>query len=162
MEWTSGRSSKIKVDMDRQPLEQDEAILNYIPQRPPFVMIDALYEKGDKFASTGLTITDTNIMTENGEFKEGGIIENIAQTAALFAGVKYKEAGEEVPFGYIAGIKNVKIVANPKVGDKIFTTTTLTNEIMNIQIVEGIVKNEQDKVIASCELRIFIDETSKK
>ena len=139
-----------------EPILQGEEILGYIPQRPPFVMIDAVYDKGEMHVTSGFTITDENVMTENGEFKDGGIIENIAQTAALYAGTKFKDAGKEIPVGYIAGLKNVKIYKNPSSGTKIFTTT-LTNEMMNIQIVNGEVKDENQQVLASCELRIFIN-----
>lgn len=140
-----------------EPIAIGDEVLNYIPQRPPFVMVDSLYEKGEMHVTSGFTITDDNVMTENGEFKDGGIIENIAQTAALYAGTKFKDAGLAIPVGYIAGIKNMKIYKNPSSGSKIFTTTTLTNEMMNIQIVNGEVKDENQEVIASCELRIFIN-----
>lgn len=101
-------------------------------------------------------------MSENNHFKEGGLIENMAQTAALFAGVKFMDAGEEVPLGYIAGIKNVEVHQLPKVGTKISTRATLINELMNIQIVEGLVYDEQDQLIARSELRIFIDALKEK
>ncbi|MDH5365923.1 MAG: hypothetical protein OEW67_02995 [Cyclobacteriaceae bacterium] len=140
-----------------KPIIKDDEILDYIPQRFPFVMIDSVYEKGESYVTTGLSITDDNIMTEAGEFKDGGLIENIAQTAALYAGTKFKDAGKDIPLGYIAGIKDVKIFQNPSSGSKIFTTTTLTNEMMNIQIVKGEVKNDQEEILASCELRIFIN-----
>ncbi|MDH5474140.1 MAG: hypothetical protein OEX22_00460 [Cyclobacteriaceae bacterium] len=136
---------------------QGDDVLDYIPQRPPFVMVDAVYEKGENHVVTGLTIEENNVMVENGEFKDGGLIENIAQTAALFAGTKFKDAGKEIPLGYIAGIKDVKIFQNPSTGSDIFTTTTLTNEMMNIQIVKGEVKNSKEEILASCELRIFIN-----
>lgn len=139
------------------PIIEGNDVLNYIPQRPPFVMIDCVYEKGENFVTSGLSITEDNVMTENGKFKDGGLIENIAQTAALYAGTKFKDAGLDIPVGYIAGIKDVKIMANPVIGTKIHTTTTLTNELMNIQIVNGEVKNENNELIASCELRIFIN-----
>ncbi|MCX2745388.1 hypothetical protein OO013_16030 [Mangrovivirga sp. M17] len=132
---------------------------NYIPQRPPFFMIDKLYEKGDNFVVSGLKVSSDNILFEDGQLREGGIIENIAQTAALFAGVSFKDSGKEVPVGYIAGIKNLKINKLPETGDELITKTTVTNELNNIQIVNGEVKSEAGELIASCELRIFIKES---
>lgn len=142
----------------REKIVSGDQVLEYIPQRPPFVMIDSVYEKGDDFVTSGLTIQEENVMAEDGLFKDGGLIENIAQTAALYAGTKYKDAGEPIPVGYIAGIKNVKIFRNPEVGSSIITTTTLTNEMLNIQIVNGEVKDEEGELVASCELRIFIND----
>ncbi|NMM47867.1 hydroxymyristoyl-ACP dehydratase [Marinigracilibium pacificum] len=138
---------------------QGTELFDYIPQRPPFVMVDKLYEKGDNYVVSGLTVSDDNLLFENGSLCEGGIVENIAQTAALFAGVTHKDLGKEVPLGFIAGIKNLKIFNKPLLGTELFTSTTLTNELNNIQIVNGEVKGAAGNLIASCELRIFIKES---
>ena len=70
-------------------------------------MIDKLFEKGEQYVLSGLFIEEDNLMAEAGLFKEGGLVENIAQTAALFAGLSYAEKGLPVPLGFIAGIKDL-------------------------------------------------------
>ncbi|MFN6945329.1 MAG: hypothetical protein ACK4ND_10300 [Cytophagaceae bacterium] len=142
--------------MKKEALKKGEELLPYIPQRPPFVMVDKIYEKGNNFLVSGLTIEPGNIMVEEGKFKEGGLVENMAQTAGLFAGTKFIDNNLPVPVGYIAGIKNLVVDKLPLSGEEIFTKTTLTNELLNIQVVVAEVFNEQQEKIAHCELRIFI------
>ena len=149
-----------KTAMSKTPLKTDEALYGYIPQRPPFVMVDKMLEKGDNYLISGFYIEASNVLCEDGQFKEGGLVENIAQTAALFAGAKFVDQGKEVPVGYIAGIKDLFIHKLPTAGEHIVTKTTLTHELMNIQIVTGEIFNQEDEKIAECELRIFIKEAS--
>ena len=119
-------------------------------------MVDALYEKGEQHVVSGFTVEEDNVMVEEGYFKEGGLVENIAQTAALFAGVRFVDQGLPVPLGYIAGIKDLEIKQLPRVGAKLYTKTTLTHDLVHIQVVAGEVFDEQDQLVARCELRIFI------
>lgn len=149
-----------KTAMSKTPLKTGEALYGYIPQRPPFVMVDKMLEKGDNYLISGFYIETSNVLCEDGKFKEGGLVENIAQTAALFAGTKFVDQGKEIPVGYIAGIKDLFIHKLPAVGEHIVTKTTLTHELMNIQIVTGEIFNQEDEKIAECELRIFIKEAS--
>ncbi len=149
-----------KTAMSKTPLKTDEALYGYIPQRPPFVMVDKMLEKGDNYLISGFYIEASNVLCEHGKFKEGGLVENIAQTAALFAGTKFVDQGKEIPVGYIAGIKDLFIYKLPAAGEHIVTKTTLTHELMNIQMVTGEVFNQNDEKIAECELRIFIKEAS--
>ncbi|WP_224995970.1 hypothetical protein [Cesiribacter sp. SM1] len=142
--------------MKSVPIHKGEALFDYIPQRPPFVLVDTLYEKGALHVQSGFSIKADHPMVQQGVLTEGGLVENIAQTAALFAGVRFVDQGLPVPVGYIAGIKELEIKSLPPVGSKIFTTTTLTHDLMNIQVVEGNIFDEQDQLIARCELRIFI------
>ncbi|AHM59740.1 (3R)-hydroxymyristoyl-ACP dehydratase [Flammeovirgaceae bacterium 311] len=138
------------------PIHKGEELFRYIPQRPPFVLVDVLYEKGALHVVSGFTINKDNPLLERGLLTEGGLVENIAQTAALFAGVRFADQGLAVPIGYIAGIKDLEIKQLPAAGTSIYTRTTLTHDLVNIQVVEGEVFDEQDQLIARCELRIFI------
>ena len=61
-----------------------EEILEYIPQRPPVVMVDTFYgidERG--CARSGLTVTADNLFVADGVLDECGIVEHIAQSVAL-------------------------------------------------------------------------------
>lgn len=145
-------------NMNKTPLKKGEELFQYIPQRPPFVMVDKILEKGENFLLSGFHIEDTNILIDGDNFQAGGLVENIAQTAALFAGTKFIDQGKDIPLGYIAGIKKLVINKLPLSGEEIYTKTTLTHELMNIQVVEGEVFNKDNEKIAQCELRIFIKE----
>lgn len=140
-----------------QPIKQGEELLKYIPQRAPFVMVDKLYSTTDRSVISGLTIRD-NLLVSDGLFQESGLIENMAQTCALFAGHRANVLEKDAPLGFIASIKNVKIARKPKVGEHIHTEIEIVNELMNMQIAMASVYDEQDHLLAGCELRIFIKE----
>jgi len=141
-----------------EPIKQGEEVLQYIPQRAPFVMVDKLYEVTEKTVTSGLKVENDNILVDGKVFQESGLIENMAQTCALYAGYKANELGKEAPVGFIAGLKNVAIKKLPEVGDELSTTIEITNEMMNMQIAMATVYNQNKELVAGCELRIFIKE----
>jgi len=132
-----------------------ENITSYIPQRPPFVMIDKLVGCDDTCSSTTLQVRAENVLVYNGELSEAGLMENIAQTAAAGAGYVALKNNEPVLVGYIAGVKNLEIFALPKVGDIIETTVIIKMQIFDVTIVSGIIKCNEE-LLATCEMKIFI------
>lgn len=138
------------------PTHKGEELFQYIPQRPPFVMVDKVFEKGEDFLISGFDIHEGNPLVDNHHFQEGGLVENIAQTAALFAGIRFHEQDRETPLGYIAGIRNLVVDGLPAAGTAVHTRVTLVRDLLNIQLFEGEVYNEAGEKIAGCELRIFI------
>ncbi len=67
-------------------LAEGKKILDLIPQRPPMVMVDKLIECDNYKTITSLTIREDNILSQKGYFTEAGLVENIAQSAALRIG----------------------------------------------------------------------------
>ncbi len=139
-----------------ETLVSKKDILAYIPQQPPFNMVDTLTAISEKSAASTFEILESNVLSSNGVFRESGLVENMAQTIALFAGYQARESDTAPPIGYIAGIKNLKILGRPKVGETISTQIEIVNEIMNIQIAEAKVFDRSNTELASCEMRIFI------
>lgn len=133
-------------------------ILAYIPQQPPFNMVDTLTDVSEKSAASTFEIFESNVLSSDGIFRESGLIENMAQTIALFAGYNAREKDISPPIGYIAGIKKLEIVRRPNVGETIHTQIEIVNEVLNIQIAEAKVFDKTNKELASCEMRIFITE----
>ena len=130
--------------------------MQYIPQRPPFVMIGDVISADEKHTVTTLTISPDNIMTENGFFTEGGLVENMAQTAGAGTGYMDIKNGKPMPMGYIAALKNVAIKALPKINDTIETEVTFGQIVMNFHQVNGRVLLAGNE-IASCEFKIFVN-----
>lgn len=131
-----------------------EDILLFIPQREPFVMIDALLSADEEKASTLFTITDTNIFCEQGLFSEAGLLENIAQTVAAGNGYYSRIENKEVPGGYIVAVKNFEVFFLPEVDNVLTTDTVITDRIFNMITIEGkIVCN--DLLVAQCEIKIW-------
>ncbi len=126
-----------------------------IPQKPPMVMVDRLVATVDKTTVTSFVIREDNVFCKNGEFREPGLIENMAQTAAAGAGVKPGNVGGTAPLGFIGGIRNLRIAGFPKVGQEITTRVTIMHEVFDATIVNGDVLLDNE-VIAACEMKIFL------
>lgn len=130
-------------------------ITTYIPQRPPFVMVDKLVSVTDTEIISELTIRNENMFCESGLFYESGIIENIAQTVAAGAGYRTRKKGETPTIGMIGSVKKLSLTKRPITGDKLITTIKEITSLNNAMVVDGtvFVNNE---TIASCQLNIFL------
>ena len=135
-------------------LVSKDNILDYIPQRPPVVMVDCLLESDDEKSISGFDITQENIFCENNVFAEPGLIENMAQTAALRAGYRARSQGEKVQVGFIGAIKKLNITQLPEVGSKIRTTVKPTHNFGDIVLVQAVIRLESH-ILAEAELSIF-------
>ena len=129
-----------------------ESILKLIPQRDPMVMVDTLIFSEGKSTRSALTIDAENLFVENGFFTEPGLIENIAQTAALRVGYYHSIRNEPTPPGYIGAIKHLEIHGLPAVGKRIETQVTVEQEIFGITLVIAQVW-EDKKILAECEMK---------
>lgn len=132
-------------------------IMEYIPQRPPVVMIDNIVEISESKVVCKFEVKNDNLFVSQGRFLEPGIIENMAQTIAAGAGYRAKVKNEKVKLGYIAAIKNLNIYELPSVGDILNTSVLIVNEVFSVTIVQAEVMCG-NKTIAGCEMRIFIEE----
>lgn len=133
-----------------------DAAAKYIPQAPPMVMVDH-YVTGDERSTTAeLLVRADNIFVENGHFAEAGLVEHMAQTVALHAG-KQAVAGEPPKIGYIGALKDLKIKYLPAVGSLLRTTIQVTHLVLGATVIQGETLCD-GKQVASCEMKIFIQE----
>jgi 3-hydroxyacyl-[acyl-carrier-protein] dehydratase len=144
-----------------QPILQHAAVSELIPQKPPIEMVDTLWMSDETTTISGFTIQPENIFCENGFFTEPGIIENIAQTAALRAGYLFSLIKKEEdlpvapPIGYIAAIKNLKIHRLPEAGKKLRTEIYVKQIIFDVTLIDA--KTFCDtELIATGEMKIFL------
>ncbi|MEJ2594718.1 MAG: hypothetical protein P8100_06235 [bacterium] len=136
-------------------LADQNEVLNYIPQREPIVMVDGLLEVDDTLAMSQLQLKPDNIFCEGGYFSEAGLIENMAQTAALQNGYNTILEGNVVKKGFIGAIKQLTIHNLPKDSELINTTVQVIHTFEDVTIVKAEVM--QDGLsLAEAELSIFI------
>lgn len=128
-----------------------------IPQRAPIMMVDTLYEADDQGASTGLTILPDNMFMEGDKMSEPGIIEHIAQSASAFAGYKSYKNDKPAPIGFIGEIKKFKLNKLPDVGTSLKTSIRIISEALSVSLIAA-ESRANDEVIASCQMKIFINE----
>jgi len=124
-------------------------------------MVDKLWFNDDTSTLSGFTISENNIFCENGLFTEPGLVENIAQTAALRVGymvsqMKPKE-GEKInpPIGYIGAIKKLIIHQLPKAGSELKTEVVIQQIIFDVTLITG-KTTLNGETIAECEMKIFL------
>lgn len=132
-----------------------EDVESIIPQKSPMAMVDGLLEQQEDFTISQLKILKENIFCENGFFTEAGLIENIAQTAALRNSYETKLEKKESKIGYIGSLKRIKIYHLPKINSIIQTKITVLNNLMNVSIVKGEVFCD-DELMAEGEMNIFL------
>jgi 3-hydroxyacyl-[acyl-carrier-protein] dehydratase len=130
-------------------------IEQYIPQRSPIVMIHELAEASEEHAVTHLHVSTENVFVRDGVLLEPGMVENIAQTAAAQVGYIFRQNNLRIPIGYIAGIKDLEVHGQPPVGATIKTTVRVLNQVLEVTLVEGLI-HLNDKLLARCEMRIFV------
>ena len=137
-----------------------EHIQPLIPQRAPFVMIDALLNSDERTTRTLLEVRPENIFVKDGYFREPGILENIAQTAAARVGYITHKEKKPAPMGYIGAVKNFEVFDLPKVNEELETEITIANQIFDITVINGVVTCN-GRLIAQCEMKIFITNHKK-
>ena len=136
----------------------DFDILDLLPQRPPFIMVDKLTYYDPIITKTIFTIREDNMFCKDGLMEEAGMIENIAQTCAARMGFKEKTEPHRdgvIKIGFIGMIKKMEMFRNPCVGEQLKTTVEIKEEIFNSTLVETNVKIG-DETIATCEMKIYL------
>lgn len=137
-------------------ITQDE-VLNYIPQKPPIVMVSELLSNNETQTVSSFQIEPDNMFCQNGLFTEPGLVENIAQTAALRMGhfASLQSGDEDPPVGFIGAVSKLKVHKLPVAGSRLQTTVDVLNDVFGITLIKGISRIDED-VIAECEMKIVI------
>ena len=130
-------------------------ILELLPQRRPFVMVDRLLYCDMGVTRTQLEVREDNIFNDGGHLSTAGICENIAQTCAARLGYLSLASGEPVKLGFIGAISNMQVIRTPQTGQTIVTVIKVLQEVFNITLVHAVVKCG-DEVIAETDLKIAL------
>ncbi|MDR0605319.1 MAG: hypothetical protein LBG80_13540 [Bacteroidales bacterium] len=131
----------------------EDTVLKYIPQRPPFVMVDSLLFCNDKQTQTKFTVKEDSLFIVANRFTEMGILENIAQTCATRLG--YLNKKQPVRIGMIGSVDNFEFQYLPFKGEEIITTITITAEVLNIVLFSATVLCGEI-LVASCNMKVVL------
>ena len=133
-------------------------ILELLPQRRPFVMIDSLLYCDMAVTRTSLEVREDNIFNDGGHLSTAGICENIAQTCAARLGYLSLSSGQPVRLGFIGAIRNMQVSRTPRTGEVLVTEIN----VLNITLVHAVVRSG-DEIIAETDLKIALadDEAQK-
>ena len=142
-----------------QAIVNSDTILNYIPQRPPIVLVSRIYTCDEQSVVTGFDIAEGHIFVKHGKLLEPGIIENMAQTAAAAAGFKAVAENTTPAVGFIGNIKNLSITHCPLVGAELITEVSTKTQVMNVSLVDAR-SYCNGELVATCEMKIFLQENA--
>lgn len=141
-------------------------ISNFLPHRPPFLMVDKVTELSDEQVATSFIITKDNILVNDDVFSEVGLIENAAQTCSAIVGKSYFEEDDiegngTSLIGFISAIKKIEISTCPFVGQIIETKASLKSrfdtDAYSICTLECFTYVDSQEV-AAFEMNLFIKE----
>jgi predicted hotdog family 3-hydroxylacyl-ACP dehydratase len=136
-------------------IANETEIPEYLPQKPPMVMVGKLISVEGRRTLTSFTVSKENLFCDGKKFVEAGLIENIAQTAAAGAGYRSFLKNESPPPGFIGGIKNLVIHSLPVVGDLIITEVSVEHEVLDATVITGKI-SVNGRPVAECEMKIFL------
>ncbi len=134
-----------------------DALINLIPQKPPFVLIDALVKISELDCQTSFTVPENHVLCNKDTLSAAGLIENMAQTCAAKAGYEYLLADKQIPVGFIGDVRNFVCTKRPLVNQTIITSIHIDNKVFGVSIISGKIELEGEE-IASCKMKIFVNE----
>ena len=132
-------------------------ILDLIPQRPPFVLIDRLTAFDEARTETRFTVRAEHLMCESDRLQAAGLIENIAQTCAARLGYLNLLHAERVKLGFIGAIRDLEILRLPRCGETLHTTTWNLEEVFRMILVRAEVRSEGE-LLATAQMKIAVSE----
>src|SRR5580658_5682730 len=112
-------------------------IAELLPQGPPFILVDKLLFSDETISRTSFRIKAESPLIDNGRFSEGGLLENMAQTAAAGSGYQAARTGGTVAAGFIISVSNFMITVLPETGDELLTQTRVQMRIPDIIVISG-------------------------
>lgn len=136
---------------------QDKPIQQFLPQRPPFVMVDSILDVTDRAGVTQLTIRPDNLFVDDGELSAAGLLENMAQSCAARIGCINLTRGGSVRDGVIGDIRNFTVLRNPVSGEVITTLIEIVEEVFNLTLA-NVQTYVGDELIASASIKIALIE----
>ena len=135
-------------------------IIPLIPQRPPFVMVGKLLSVNGNSTRSSFCIKENNVFVKNNLFREAGLLENMAQTAALGIGYTAHTENKPVALGFLGAVRDLEIFNLPKVNDELITETEIENKILNVSVISGkvwlVVSQDVLALLAQCEMKVFM------
>ncbi|PTL33136.1 pseudouridylate synthase [Prevotella sp. oral taxon 376] len=136
----------------------DIDIHELLPQQEPFVMVDKLTHFDEKKTCTRFAVRQDNLFIEEGRLDACALAENVAQTCAARLGYVNKYILKRaIQIGFIGAIRGMKVFSTPKVGDVLETSIEIVEQIMDLTLVNAIVK-VGDKMITTAEMKIALAE----
>lgn len=137
----------------------ERAVTDFIPHRPPFVLVDALYYYDATIAISGFTVKPDTLFVRDQYFQETGMIENMAQTMALRAGILARTGNEgesgSPRIGYLAAVSQLKLLSRVAVGSLLITELEVVRDLKTFLMLRATCSC-QGMAAAKAELTVYL------
>ena len=132
-------------------------VLDLLPQRPPFIMIDKLVFSDEVVTTTKFLVRSDNIFMEGDVLNACALVENIAQTCAARMGYINYVNHEKVRIGFIGSVRNLNILRQVRLGELLTTSIEVKEEVMQLTLVEASVR-VGDETVVTAEMKIALSD----
>lgn len=147
----------MSIGMKENELEQID-VLELLPQRPPFVLIDNLTHFDEVLTVTTFEVREDCLFAEGDILNPCALVENIAQTCAARMGyINRYIYKENVKLGFIGSIKNLSVLRPVRVGEVLTTSIEVLEEVMQLTLVRATVKIGAETVVTA-EMKIALSD----
>lgn len=128
------------------PLIDKESLSYFLPHGPNYYMVDALTGYENNLVTSEFNITPGNFFLYNNYFPGYGLIENMAQTAAL--GIAWRMMGQatRVIAPRIAAVKKFSCSRLPQTGETLETRVQLLYEFGGMMQISGEIYSQEIKL----------------
>lgn len=135
----------------------DIPILQLIPQRPPFVLVDRVVSFDHTTTTTEFSVRTDCILVEDGVLSADGLVENVAQTCAVRMGCVNHVHHESIKLGFIGAVRNMSFFRLPCIGEVLTTSIVVREEVFNMTLVDAQVRSGNE-LLATAEMKIALSE----
>jgi predicted hotdog family 3-hydroxylacyl-ACP dehydratase len=102
-------------------------VADYLPHRPPMLLIDDIVEWSDQHAVCRTTIRPDCVFAIDGVVHPSAMIEFVAQVCAIFVGVRSERSGDPPQIGFLMACREIAFdVDRFAIGDELTITATKT------------------------------------
>jgi len=137
---------------------KDISASEILPQREPFVFVDALVSYDERETVTSFTVPERHLLVEDGVLTASGLLENMAQSSAARIGYLCRFILHvPVRIGYIGAVRRFRVYRLPAVGETLLTTIQLREDVFGISLTDAVVR-VGDEIIADASLKTALGE----
>lgn len=144
---------KIIMECSRKIVSQGEALLKYLPHRPPVLLVDTFFGREPDASYTGYTPRRGSLFCPGDYFLEEGLIEHAAQSIALAAGLERLENQRQVEPGFVGSVNSFITYGTVPSGSPIFTVIRELYKYPGFSVLQAEIFCK-DKLVARGELKV--------
>jgi predicted hotdog family 3-hydroxylacyl-ACP dehydratase len=128
----------------------------YLPQKSPFIMVDALISATETGFESQFTVRADNLFLEGETLMEPSLIENIAQTCGAGFVFLQSKGSSEPRLGFIGAITKLTVYKLPTLHNLIETRVSIIYSMENIFIAKGENYCNGERLL-ECEMKIVLN-----